>query len=172
MIALTLAALLLTGPQSARPAAPPQLAPEIQEDLRLRARLGVHELASAWTIYVHSEAAHHLTEHYALVATRGADGRWTLISIGEESSGLLQVPTRALPEERRVLGAGDSQDLGRLLRWPALYRQPNPREREVGVGAAFHTMEIVTPRGHAVFRWAGRLRGWAGAVADMIMGRD
>lgn len=77
-----------------------------------------------------------------------------------------------MPEERRVLGAGDGQDLDRLLRWPALYRQPNPRESEVGVGAAFHTMEIVTPRGHAVFRWPGRLRGWAGAVADMIMGRE
>jgi hypothetical protein len=94
-----------------------------------------------------------------------------VISIGETGPALLQIPTRVSPEERKILTPRESQDLDRLLHWRALYRQASPRAREVGPGAAFHTLEIVTPQGHAVFRWTGRLRGWAGAVADLIMGR-
>ena len=172
MIGLVIAAMLLAAGPGASLAAPPPVAEEIQEGLRLRARNGVQQLSSAWTIYVHTQSAHHLTEEYIRVATRGANGRWTLVSIGETRSGLLHMPTQVLPEERRDFGSGDSEDLDRLLRWPPLYRQRSPRGREVGVGANFNTMEIVTPHGHAVFRWTGRLRGWAGAVADMVMGRD
>ena len=172
MIGPLVAALLLTVQPSPASAARPQLAGEIQQAMQLRARHGVQEQSSPSTIYVHSLAAHHLTEEYTRVATRGSDGRWTIVSIGEERPGLVGAGTRVIPEERQILDAGDGRDLDRLLHWPALYRQSSPREREAGVGAAFHTMEIVTPRGHVVLRWTGRLRGWAGAVADMIMGRD
>jgi hypothetical protein len=139
------------------------LADETRAALALRARHGVHERVSPSTIYVHSESSHHVTEEYTRVATRGADGRWTVISIGERGPGILRIPVEVVPEERRALASGEGQDLDRLLHWRALYRQTSPREREVGVGAAFHTMEIVTPQGHAVFRLTGRLRGWAGA---------
>jgi hypothetical protein len=148
-----------------------QLADETRAALDLRARNGVHELVSASTIYVHSEARHHVAEEFTRVVSRGMDGRWTVSSIGETGPGLLRIPIEVSPEERKILPVRDGQDLDRLLHWRALYRQTSPREREVGVGAAFHTMEIVTPQGHAVFRWTGRLRGWAGAVADLVMGR-
>jgi hypothetical protein len=166
-----IAALLAAGP-SPGDASPPQLADETRAALALRARHDVHEHVSPSTIYVHSQASHHVTEEYTRVATRDAVGRWTVISIGETGPGLLRIPLEVMPEERRTLASGEGQDLDRLLHWRALYRQTSPREREVGVGATFNTMEIVTPQGHAVFRWAGRLRGWAGAVADLIMGRE
>ena len=172
MIGSLIAALLLAAQPAPASAARPQLANEIQQAMQLRARHGVQEQSSPSTIYVHSLAAHHLTEEYTRVATRGPDGRWTIVSIGETRPGLVGTGTEVIPEERRILDAGDSRDLDRLLHWRALYRQSSPRGREVGVGASFHTMEIVTPQGHIVLRWTGRLRGWAGAVADLIMGRD
>jgi len=138
-----------------------------------RARHGVHDPASPSKIYVHSYSAHHETEEFTRVATRGPNGDWTIVSIGEETPGPVGPtgPTTVTAETRRTLSAGEGEHLDRLLHWRPLYRQPSPREREAGVGAAFHTMEIVTPQGHAVFRWTGRLRGWAGAVADLIMGK-
>jgi hypothetical protein len=169
--ALLLWGLLLAGAAGQADAGQPRLADETRIALALRARHGVRELPSASTIYVHSEAAHHLTEEYTRIASRGADGRWTVVSIGEERPGLVGSGTEVIAEERKILDAGEGQDLDRLLHWRPLYRQSSPRQGEVAVGTAFHTMEIVTPQGHVVFRWTGRLRGWAGAVADLIMGR-
>ena len=173
MIGIIFAAALAVGtPNGAEPMRP-QLAPETLEAIRLRARLGVHELTSTSTIYVHSESAHYTTEDYTRIATLGANGRWTVVSIGEERSGPVGPPgvPELIPEERRGLSAGDSDDLNRLLHRQALYHQQSPRPHEVAVGATFHTMEIVTPQGHVVLRWTGRLRGLAGVVADFIMGR-
>ena len=173
MIGIITLALLLTGAPGSSVAPPPQLAEETLEAIRLRARLGVREMASTQTIYVHSQSSHYVTEDFTRVATRGADGQWTVISIGEERAGPVGPPgpPQLIPEERRILGAGESEHLDRLLHWPPLYRQSSPGERNPGVGAYYHVMEIVTPQGHIVLRWNGRLRGWAGAVADLIMGR-
>ena len=96
-----------------------------------------------------------------------------MVSIGEEQSGPVGPPgaPELIREERRTLSAGDSVDLDRLLQRRAIYRQHSPHAREVAVGTTFHTMEIVTPQGHVVLQWSGRLRGLAGAIADFIMGR-
>jgi hypothetical protein len=131
LIAALLAAGLAEGDASSA-----QLADETRAALALGARHGVHERVSPSTIYVHSESSHHVTEEYTRVATRGADGRWTVISIGERGPGLLRIPVEVVPEERRTLASGEGQDLDRLLHWRALYRQTSPREREVWVGAA------------------------------------
>jgi hypothetical protein len=173
MIGLVIAAALAIGSTRHSSAATPQLADETLEAIQLRARLGVHELTSTSTIYVHSQSAHYTTEDFTRIATRGADGRWTVISIGEEQSGPVGPPgpRELIPEERRVLSERESHDLDELLRRPAFYRQHSPHARDVGPGATFHVMEIVTPAGHNVLRWTGRLRGLAGAVADFIMGR-
>jgi hypothetical protein len=163
MIGTFALALLLTAAPGQSVAPRPQLAEETMEAIRLRARLGTHELTSSQTIYVHSQSAHHVTEDFTRIATRGADGRWTVISIGEERAGPVGPPgpPQPIPEERRVLTASESEHLDRLLHWPPLYHQSSPGERNLGVGAYFHVMEIVTPQGHAVLRWNGRLRGWA-----------
>jgi hypothetical protein len=168
---LSLVGLLLAGAAVQATTVDARLADETRTALALRARDGVQELPSASTIYVHSDATHHFTEEFTRIASRGADGRWTVISIGETRPGLVGSGIQVSPQERRILTAGEGQDLDRLLHWRPLYRQSSPGEREIAVGTAFHTMEIVTPQGHAVFRWTGRLRGWAGAVADLIMGR-
>jgi hypothetical protein len=154
-----------------RPAAAPGLAPETIQAIQLRRRLGVEDPESPSVIYVHSQAAHHVTDEYTRVATRGADGRWTIVSIGEERSGILRIAPQPSPRETRVLGPGDSAALDRLVHGRALYGQRPPREREAGIGGYVQTMEIVTPRGHVVTRWTGRLRGGLGRVADLIMGR-
>jgi hypothetical protein len=171
--ALSLVGLVITGATLQAVPVDMHLADETRAALALRARYGVNELVSPSTIYVHSESAHHMTEHYTRIATRGADGRWTVISIGEEQSGPVGPPgpPELIPEERRTLSARDSQHLDELLRRPALYRQHSPHARDVGPGTTFHTIEIVTPSGHAVMRWTGRLPGLAGGVADLIMGR-
>lgn len=170
MIGAALLAALIAAVQP-QPAAAPGLAPETIQAIQLRRRLGVHDPESPSIIYVHSEAAHHVTDEYTRVATRGADGRWTIVSIGEERSALLQIEPRPLPQETNALGPIDSAALDRLLHMRALYDRRPSRERAAAVGDYFHTIEIVTPQGHVVMRWTGRLRGRLGRVADLIMGR-
>jgi hypothetical protein len=163
------AAIAAAQPQ---PAAAPGLAPETIQAIELRQRLGVRDPESPSIVYVHSQAAHHVTDERTRVATRGADGRWTIVSIGEERSAILRIEPRPSPRATNVLGPADSAVLDRLLHMRALYGRRPPREREAGIGDYFHIMEIVTPQGHVVMRWTGRLRGRPGRVADLIMGRD
>ncbi|HEX8667279.1 MAG TPA: hypothetical protein VF727_02780 [Allosphingosinicella sp.] len=85
---------------------------------------------------------------------------------------MLRIEHRIIPEERKTLLTQDSRQLDRLLARASLFREKSPRQRDVGVGAAFHTMEITTPHHHTVIRWTGRLRGKTGAVADLIMGHS
>jgi hypothetical protein len=170
LIGAALLAALIAAVQP-QPAAASGLAPETIQAIQLRRRLGIRDPEGPSVIYVHSEAAHHLTDEYTRVATRGADGRWTIVLIGEERSGILQIEPRPLPQETTALGPADSAALDRLLHLRALYNQRPPREREAALGAYVHAMEIVTPRGHVVMRWTGRLRGRLGRVADLIMGR-
>jgi hypothetical protein len=169
VIGAALLAASIAAAQS-QPAAAPRLAPETIQAIQLRRRLGVEDPQSRSIIYVRSEAAHHLTDEYVRVATRGADGRWTIVSIGEERSGILQIEPQPLPRETNLLGPADSAALDRLLRMRALYGQRPPRERQAAIGAYFHVIEIVTPQGHVVMRWTGRLRGRLGRVASLIMG--
>ena len=149
----------------------PTLAPEIQQAIQLRARNGLRELTSSHTIYVHSISAHHLTDEYTRVATRGTNGIWQVISIGEERQGLVGRETRLIPEARRMLTRIESRNLDRLLRQPALFGETPRLRRNPPIGAIFHTMEIVAPGRRTVVRWTGRLRGMTGQVADLIMGR-
>jgi hypothetical protein len=39
------------------------------------------------------------------------------------------------------------------------------------VGAAFHTMKIESGAGRWAVQWVERLRGLAGAIADLVIGR-
>ena len=148
------------------------LAPETQHGLDLRARYGVEAPTSLQTVHIQSASAHHLSEDYSALATRGADGRWTVSIVGEEGPALLRIETRLIPETRKTLSAQEGEALDRLLAKTALYRQASPAmPRDIGVGAAFHTMEIRAPQGRSVIHWVGRLRGNAGRVADLVIGR-
>jgi hypothetical protein len=75
-----------------------------------------------------------------------------------------------LPQETNRLGPAESAALDRLLRGRAFYGQRPARQRQAEIGAYMHPMESVTPQGHVVLRWTGRLRGRSGRIADLIMG--
>lgn len=165
---LLLLAATLAGPLAA---AQTSLAPETEKCLALRAKYGVETPASEDRVLAYSEAEHHTAQAYCAVAWRDADGRWTVSGTGEESSGLLRIPTAQIPETKRVMTPSEGLQMDRLLASRALYRQGSPKDGELGVGAMFHTIEIVSPHGHQVIRWTGRLKGKAGQVADLVMGR-
>jgi hypothetical protein len=148
-------------------------APEIKQSLELRARYNIPSPDSAVTIYVDSISVHHLREEFSTVATRDADGRWHVSVVGEEGPGLLKIEPHLDSNNARTLSEAEGRHLDRLLNQGDLYRERSefPKKLKV-VGAAFHTMEIDTPRKHLVVRWVGRLRGLVGAVADLVMGHD
>ncbi len=166
-----LTALLISAASLQAQTGASDLAPEIVQAGELRRRLGVVDPPSMHRIYVHSQSAHHLIVEYTRIAGRGPDGRWTVVSIGEERPGLVGTEIRTIPEERRNLTAAEADRLDRLLRSDAVYRQTSPQEDDVPIGEYFHVMEIVTPERRTVIRWTDRLRGPAGRVADLIMGR-
>lgn len=165
-------AMLLLGTWLPSGASGQTLAAETRQGLELRERLGVQSHTSSSTIWVFSEAAHHTHETFARVATRDEQGLWSVSGVGEEGPALLRIEQRIIPEERKTLSIQDSRQLDRLLARDSLFLEKSPRQRDVGVGAAFHTMEIITPDRHTVIRWTGRLRGKTGAVADLIMGHS
>lgn len=172
-MSLVLSWMLLTGAAQLAPVpGRGSLAPEIAEAMRLRARLGVEEQASAATVYLSSRSHHHLVQDHTSVATRDASGGWTVVFAGETRAGLVRREPTAMPLETRRLSAAESRQLNWQLRSPSLYRQLSPRPRGgLSMDSYWHVMEIVTPQGRAVFRWNGRLGGVAGNVADLIIGR-
>ena len=143
-----------------------------RQGLALRARYGIAAPTGIVTISIDSIAVHHTSEEYSLIAWRDAAGVWTMSGVGENGPGLLPIPREIVPETRRTLTPAESQALDRLIGMRGLYRELPPKPpRDIGVGAPFHSMEIVTPRHHLVMPWMGRLKGKAGRIADLLMGR-
>lgn len=143
-----------------------------RQGLALRARYGIAAPSGIVTISIDSIAVHHTSEEYSLIAWRDAAGVWTMSSVGEDGPGLLSIPRTIIPETGRVLTPAESRALDRLIATPGLYRELPPKPpRDIGVGAPFHSMEIVTPQHHLVMPWMGRLKGKAGRIADLLMGR-
>lgn len=169
-LALSLFAVLV----AAAPAEPDALlAPETRQSLALRARYGVPVPQSSAKVYVYSVAAHHTRTEWSTIAWRNADGAWAVSQMGEEGpGGLLAIEPRLLPQTAKKLSAREGLYLDQLLRAKGLYREAPRRSGEVGVGAPFHVMEIVGDEGRTVVRWNGRLRGRAGLVADIVLGRE
>ena len=127
-----------------------------QRALALRARNGIAAPTGIVTISIDSMAVHHISEEYSLIAWRDAAGVWTMSQVGENGPALLAIPREIIPETKRVLSPAESHALDRLIAAHGLYReQPPKRPRYVGIGAAFHSMEIVTPQHHLVLPWTG-----------------
>jgi len=144
------------------------------EQRALRARLGAPMPEAPTMVLISSDAAHHIREFFSTVAVRQGDGRWTLDTVGEESGALLRMEPKPLPAEHKTLSGAAARRLDRLLGDRCLDAEPPTQlhAREIGVGAMFHTMEIVTPRRHRVVAWTLRLRGTNGAIADLVIGRE
>ncbi|RYF93727.1 MAG: hypothetical protein EON95_07925 [Caulobacteraceae bacterium] len=169
--AVCLAVLILAlavGPAAAGVRA---LDPQTEIGLQLRRRHGVDIPSAATVVYVYSAAAHHTLAEQSAVAWRDAEGRWTVSTFSREGPALLDIPVTVTPETSRRLTAAEGRALDRLLRRPATYRQTFDPPRDVGVGAVSHTMEIVSPQGRMVVAWTGLLRGPAGEVANLVIGK-
>lgn len=154
-------------------AADTALSPEVRAGLETARRLGIDPPATLPVIYVDTVAEHYTHDEQILLAWRGGDGLWRLAG-GIETTGLM---VKMNPDHQvrplATLSRADSLALDRLLADRRLYRQASPPSPDLGVGAAFNTLEVVAPQGHLVIRWAGmRLRGRAGRIADILMGHD
>jgi len=168
-----LAALLVSPAPSAFGQTLDRSGPDIEQSLALRARYGVATPEAREIVRIDSVAVHHIRTEWSTIAWRDAAGLWRISAVGEEGpGGLLTIEKRLLPETIRTLPARDGQALDRLLRSHGLYRETVRRTGEIGIGAPFHVMEIVTPVGRTVVRWTGRLRGRTGHVADIVLGHD
>lgn len=140
-----------------------------REGLAVRERHGLPIPTGNVVVYIHSFAAHHETMVQSAVAWRDASGRWRLSKVVEIGPGLLDAPRTIESDVTEELSSINGRRLDRLLRDRDLYFQPG-HQKDVGVGAPFHTMEVVTPRQRRVISWTGRLRGPGGAIADMLIG--
>jgi hypothetical protein len=147
--------------------------PEIGRSLALRERYGVAVPEAREIIHIDSVAVHHTRLEWSVIAWRDAVGLWRISAVGEDGpGGLLPIERRLLPETISTLPARHGRALDRLLRSSALYREPVRRTGDIGIGAPFHVMQIVTPAGRTIVRWDGRLRGRTGHVADIVLGHD
>lgn len=63
-----------------------------------------------------------------------------------------------------------SRLLDNLIKDPSLYAEEVQRKGDVGIGAPYHVMAIVSPYGRTTVAWGGRLVGTNGAVADIVLG--
>lgn len=142
----------------------------IAESLSLRQRLGAGAPQTASSVYVETSAVHHTRVLFSTIATRSEDGVWSVSTVGEETSGLLKINPRPIPERTKQLSAEEGRVLDRLVASPGVFHE-NPRSVEFeGVGIPEMTMEIVTPNGRTVIRWRGELKGKAGDVANLVLG--
>ncbi|MFA9200069.1 MAG: hypothetical protein ACEQR8_02625 [Cypionkella sp.] len=118
-----------------------------------------------------SVAGHHTHVEASTVLWRDDAGRWWRDQIAVTSGALIPMAPRLDRSERALLAAPIGERLDALLAARALYAEVAPSKVPDAVGAAYHTMEIVSPRGHTVLRWAGRLEGRAGEIADIAFTR-
>src|SRR3990170_3351198 len=146
-------------------------APEIIRGLEIRRQYGQPIPVASSAIYVDSVAVHHTRSEGSTIVWLGADGRWQWSQVSQTGpGGLLDAEPRMDYTVTRQFTDEESRTLESLLADESLYRGEVRRTGAVGVGAPFHVMEIVTPKGQVVYRWDGRLRDKAGMIADLVLG--
>jgi hypothetical protein len=146
---------------------------EIKSALALREKYGIQEPVSASIIYVDSISVHHTKQEYSTIGWRGKNGDWSISGMGEDGpGGLLVISPMVIPERVGKLSVIDNTALDHLLDSRKLYEEsPRSRLDKTSHVATSHTMEIITPNGHVVVRWVGRLKGRLGQVADIVLGK-
>lgn len=167
-------AIMACSPQDQRVgnAAHATFEPEIERSLRIRRDRGQPIPMATSAIYIDSVVAHHNRSEASTIVWRDDDGHWLWSQVAETASeGSLEVDRRLDYALTRQLSENDAGTLDRLLEARSLFRGDARLSGEPNVGAAFHVMEIVTPRGRVVYRWTGRLLGEAGMIADLALKR-
>lgn len=160
----------LTG---SRLPSPNQISNGIGNSLALRQRYGISVPTSSSMIMVDSVVLHYMKSEYSTVAWQSADGSWEISRVGENGpGGLIRMDPELIPENHNRVADDDSARLNRLLSDKSLYSENSrfsaPKD---AVGVGMHTMEITTPSNHVVVRWVGRLKGRAGKIADIVLGK-
>jgi hypothetical protein len=158
--------------QPAGSASPTSFASEITRSLEIRREYDQPVPASTHAIYIDSVVVHHAHSEASTIVWLDADGRWQWSQVSKTGpGGLLDIAPRMDYATTRQLTEDESRTVQRLREEPSLYRGEARRTGEAGVGAPFHVMEIVTPKGRAVYQWDGTLRDEAGKIADLALGR-
>lgn len=145
---------------------------ELSESVTLRQRYGLRMNPEMPAIYVQSVSVHHTRVLFSTFATRGEDGLWSVRTMGEETSGLLVIEARAIPERTQHLTEEQSRALDRLLASDALYTRSPRSSGTFGVGSPQHIMEIAGSDRRTVVKWNGKLLGAAGQIADIVIGSE
>jgi hypothetical protein len=148
-------------------------APELVRGFELRDRYNLPKHIGETAIYMDSLSVHHLRSEASTTMWKDATGTWQLSEVIETGpGGLLAVPRKLESNKNRTLTASEAQSVERLIRDPSLYSGEVQRTGEIGVGAWFHVMAIVTPYGRTTVKWDGQLLGKSGQIADIALGRD
>ena len=164
------AALCFSAPASAA-RAPASDDPNIVRSLELRERYETPRDFGRSVIYIDSIGGHHIRHEASTVLWKDEGGQWQWSQVSEKVPGGLLPTERALEHNRaRTLEAEDAAQLDRLLADPGLYRDEIEKGAPRGIGAPSHVMEVITPQGHRVISWDGRLLGLAGQLADIALG--
>lgn len=145
--------------------------PEIVRAFALRDRNDLPKPTSRTAIYVDSVATHHTYTEASTIVWKDEKGEWRRSQVIEEGpGGLLKIERRLVRNLETTLDQQTSQLLDSLIQDPDLYAGVVQREGDVGIGAPYHVMAIVSPYGRTTVAWGGRLVGTNGAVADIVLG--
>ena len=146
-------------------------APELVRGFELRDRYKLPEHIGETAIYIDSVAVHHLRSEASTIVWKDATGQWRRSQVIETGpGGLLAVERKLASNESRVLTAAEAQAVESLIKNPSLYSGEVRRAGELGIGAPFHVMAIITPYGRTTVKWDGRLLGTSGKIADIVLG--
>lgn len=150
----------------------PPSAPELVSSFELRDRYKLPKHIGETAIYVDSQAVHHTREEVSTIVWKDASGRWMRSQAVEEGPGLLPIKPHLDSSETRSLTTDEARAIEQLIKDRSLYSGKVERTGELGVGAPFHVMAIITPYGRTTVKWDGRLLGTSGKVADVALGHD
>jgi hypothetical protein len=161
-------AALTTVALAAPPVSPSD--PATLRGLDLRARNSFAAPFSATTIYIDTVVVHHGYAEQSTIAWRDEAGVWRISKVSETGpGGLLPAPRKLEGKSEKTLSKEVSRELDRLVVRRNLSRDKLVETPPTGIGAPFHTMEIITAKYHAKFSWGGRLLERPGRVADILL---
>ena len=148
-------------------------AAEIARGFELRDRYGLPKHIGSTAIFFDSVSVHHDYREVSTIVWKDEADEWQRSQAIEAGlGGLLDIERKLVANEANSLTDAQAEALDRLIRRPDVYSGEVRRTGEIGVGAPYHVMAIITPFGRTTVEWDGRLRGANGAVADIVLGHN
>jgi hypothetical protein len=151
----------------------PSNAPELVRSFELRDRYKLPKHIGETAIYVDSVSVHHIRSEASTIVWKDATGQWHRSQAVETGpGGLLSIEQKLESNDTNALSAAEANSVESLIKDPSLYSGEVHRTGELGIGAPFHVMAIITPYGRTTVKWDGRLLGTTGKLADIVLGHD